>query len=189
MKLWLRAVPHPPRTGLWAAWSRSTGASPWVECLVCYLGATIISGVLAFLCLRHFDFQGGTKGSALCGVFSPSTPPWSDLVLLCAAALRYSSLMFQVPLWMFTKACLYPLWSSYAPSPSVCCCLPAPCLLSVLVSLCCVLSCPVLVLPSACFLPPFFCYLWLSVGSSFSFCFCLCRSTCGVALSSAPITF
>ena len=65
--------------------------------------------------LTSLRFHGGTKGSALCGVFLPSTPPWHNLALLCAAALRYSSLMFQVPLWTSTKACVHPVWSSRAP--------------------------------------------------------------------------
>ena len=81
-----------------------------------------VSGSL-FTSLR---FHGGTKGFALCGVLLPSTPLWSVLALLCAAALRYSSLMFQVPLWTSTKAREYPLWSLRALSPPVRCCLPAP---------------------------------------------------------------
>ena len=84
-----------------------------------------VSGSL-FTSLR---FHGGTKGFALCGVLLPSTPLWSVLALLCAAALRYSSLMFQVPLWTSTKAREYPLWSLRALSLPVRCCLPAPCLL------------------------------------------------------------
>ena len=62
---------------------------------------------------------------------------------LCAAALRYSSLMFQVPHWTSDKALEYPLWFLRAPSPPVRCCLPAPFLLSV----CVVSLCPCLVLP------------------------------------------
>ena len=135
--------------------------------------------MLAVLCIRLFDFQGGTKGSALCGVFSPSTPPWSDLVLLCAAALRYSSSMFQVPLWMFTKACVHPLWSSRALPSSFRCCLPAPCLLP----LCwcpCVVSrsappCAALS-PGSC-RPPYF--FSLSFGLSLSPCLFSCFASCG----------
>ena len=106
--------------------------------------------------LRPFlRFHGGTKGFALCGVLLPSTPLWSVLALLCAATLRYSSLMFQVPLWMFqvplwtsTKAREYPLWSLRALSPPVRCCLPAPCLLPLCGCPCvCVLSCPSLCCP------------------------------------------
>ena len=103
--------------------------------------------------LTSLRFHGGTKGSALCGVFLPSTPPWRNLALLCAAALRYSSLMFQVPLWTSTKACVHPVWSSRAfsfcpllppgslPPSSV---LVSLCLCSVLPRLCCPLS---LILP------------------------------------------
>ena len=100
----------------------------------------------------------GTKGLALCGVLLPSTPLWSVLALLCAAALRYSSLMFQVPLWTSVKALEYPLWFLRAPSPPFCCCLPAP---SSPV-LCVVFLCPRVVLPlllcllSSCFDVPYF---------------------------------
>ena len=88
------------------------------------------------------------KVFALCGVLLPSTPPWSVLTLLCAATLRYSSLMFQVPLWTSTKAREYPLWSLRALSPPVRCCLPAPCLLPLCGCPCvCVLSCPSLCCP------------------------------------------
>ena len=79
--------------------------------LGCHDTVWSVSGSL----LTSLRFHGGTKGSALCGVFLPSTPPWRDLALLCAAALRYSSLMFQVPPWTSTKACVHPVWSSCAP--------------------------------------------------------------------------
>ena len=93
--------------------------------------------------LSLLRFHCGTKGIALCGVLLPSTPLWNVFALLCAAALRYSSLMFQVPLWTSIKALEYPIWSLGARSPSVRCCLPAPCL----PSLCVVFLCPCVVLP------------------------------------------
>ena len=128
-----------------------------------------VSGSL-FTSLR---FHCGTKGSALCGVFLPSTPPWSDLALLCAAALRYSSLMFQVPLWTSTKACVHPLWSSRAPSPPVRCCLPAPCLPSWCWCSCvCVLFCPSFCCPLSLFLLPLFSGALTSFGCSLSLCRC-----------------
>ena len=103
-----------------------------------------VSGSLSSFLRLHC----GTKGFALCGVLLPSTPLWSVLALLCAAALRYSSLMFQVPLWTSTKALEYPLWSLRALSPPVRCCLPAPCLLPLCGCSCvCVLSCPPLCCP------------------------------------------
>ena len=68
----------------------------------------------------------GTKGLALCGVSSPSTPLWNGLALLCSAALRYSSLMFQDPHGTFGKALEYPLWFSRAIPPPFRCCLLAP---------------------------------------------------------------
>ena len=120
-----------------------------------------VSGSL-FTSLR---FHGGTKGFALCGVLLPSTPLWSVLALLCAAALRYSSLMFQVPLWTSTKAREYPLWSLRALSPPVRCCLPAPCLLPlcgcpcVCVLFCPSLCCPSLLVPAAPGLRCFLCFL------------------------------
>ena len=78
----------------------------------------------------------------------PSTPLCSVLALLCAAALRYSSLMFQVLLWTSTKVREHPLWSLRALSPPVRCCLPAPCLLPLCGCSCvCVLSCPPLCCP------------------------------------------
>ena len=103
-------------------------------------------------------FHCGTKGLALCGVLLPSTPLWNVLAVLCAAALRYSSLMFQVPLWTSIKALEYPIWSLSALSPPVRCCLPAPCL----PSLCVLFLCPCVVLPpllcplSSCFVVPSF---------------------------------
>ena len=93
--------------------------------------------------LSLLRFHCGTKGIALCGVLLPSTPLWNVFALLCAAALRYSSLMFQVPLWTSIKALEYPIWSLGALSPSVRCCLPAPCL----PCLCVVSLCPCVVLP------------------------------------------
>ena len=93
--------------------------------------------------LSLLRFHCGTKGLALCGVLLPSTPLWYVLALLCAAALRYSSLMFQAPHWTSIKALEYPIWSSCALSPPVRCCLPAPCLLS----LCGLFLCPCVVLP------------------------------------------
>ena len=80
--------------------------------------------------LSSLRFHCGTKGLALCGVLLPSTPLWNVVAWFCAAVLRYSSLMFQAPLWTSAKASKYRLWSFYARSPSVLCCLPAPCLLS-----------------------------------------------------------
>ena len=144
-----------------------------------------VSGSL-FTSLR---FHCGTKGFALCGVLLPSTPLWSVLALLCAAALRYSSLMFQVPLWTSTKACEYPLWSLRAPSPPVRCCLPAPCLRSLCWCPCvCVLFCPSLCCPS---LPVpaapdprcFHCFWLLLVFLSFFSCF---RARVSVLRSFAP---
>ena len=93
--------------------------------------------------LSLLRFHCGTKGLALCGVLLPSTPLWYVFALLCAAALRYSSLMFQVPLWTSIKALEYPIWSLCALSPPVRCCLPAPCL----PSLCVLFLCPCVVLP------------------------------------------
>ena len=60
--------------------------------------------------LSLLRFHCGTKGLALCGVLLPSTPLWNVCALLCATALRYSSLMFRVPLWTSTKALEYPIW-------------------------------------------------------------------------------
>ena len=57
--------------------------------------------------LSLLRFHCGTKGLALCGVSLPSTPLWNVFALLCAAALRYSSLMFLVPLWTSIKALKY----------------------------------------------------------------------------------
>ena len=103
--------------------------------------------------LSLLRFHCGTKGLALCGVLLPSTPLWNVFALLCAAALRYSSLMFQVPLWTSIKALEYPIWSLCALSPSVRCCLPAPCL----PSLCGLFLCPRFgSAPSA--LPPSSCF-------------------------------
>ena len=110
-------------------------------------------------------FHGGTKGFALCGVLLPSTPLWSVLALLCAAALRYSSLMFQVPLWTSTKAREHLLWSLRALSPPVRCCLPAPFFLPlcgcpcVCVLFCPSLCCPPLLVPAAPDLRCFLCFL------------------------------
>ena len=111
---------------------------------------------------------------------------WSELVLLCAAALRYSSSMFQVPLWMFTKACMHPLWSSRALPSSFRCCLPTPCLLPLCWCPCVVSrSAPPLCCPVAWFLPPPLLslpVLWpLLVPLSFS-CFASCGD--GVILGS-----
>ena len=173
----MSSTPPPSNRPLGCLVQVDTGASPQVLCLVCCLVVTIFSGVLAFLCIQLFDRQGGTKGSALCGVLSPSTPPWSDLALLCAAALSYSSLMFQAPLWMFTDACVHPLWSSCAFSPSFRCCRPAPCLLLLCWCPCVVSrSAPPLCCPFAWFLLLpllFLSILWLLLVplSSFVVCF------------------
>ena len=110
--------------------------------------------------LSFLRFHCGTKGFALCGVLLPSTPLWNVFALLCAAALRYSSLMFQVPLWTSTKAHEYPILPLCALSPPVRCCLPAPCLPSL-----CGCSCVrVLVLP------PLFCPRLLSGCSGSTVC-------------------
>ena len=76
--------------------------------------------------LSLLRFHCGTKGLALCGVSSPSTPLWNDFALLCSAALRYSSLMFQDPQGTFGKALEYPLWFLRAIPPPFRCCLLAP---------------------------------------------------------------
>ena len=116
LELWPKGS-NPPPLGLllWAAWSRLILVPPPSivprVLLGCHDTEWSVSGSL----LTSLRFHGGTKGSALCGVFLPSTPPWRDLALLCAAALRYSSLMFQVPLWTSTKVCVHPVWSSRAP--------------------------------------------------------------------------
>ena len=125
-------------------------------------------------CLRLFVFRGGTKGSCPVWGCLPSTPPWSDLVLLCTAALRYSSLMFQAPLWMSTKACVHPVWSTLAPLPLSFAAsrLPSLCFLGVPVSV--FLSVPPL-LPFPLFLASG-CYggFHSSRGFSLSFCSLLC---------------
>ena len=118
--------------------------------LGCHAFAWCVGGSLQSL-LR---FHCGTKGTALCGVLTPSTPLWHDLVLLCAAAPRYSSLMFQVPHWTSAKAPQYPLWFLCAPSPPVCCCLPALLLLSwCVLSLCPCGSAPSVILSCGPLLP------------------------------------
>ena len=107
--------------------------------LPCNSAGSVCGALLSLL-----RFHCGTKGLALCGVSSPSTPPWNDFALLCSAALRYSSLMFQDPHRTFGKAPEYPLWFSRAVSPPVHCCLLAPSLQIFCVgSPCvCVWSCP-----------------------------------------------
>ena len=144
-----------------------------------------VSGSL-FTSLR---FHGGTKGFALCGVLLPSTPLWSVLTLLCAATLRYSSLMFQVPLWTSTKAREYPLWSLRALSPPVRCCLPASCLLPLCGCPCvCVLFCPSLCCPlSLCSGCPWSEVLSLLFGSSLSFCRCYSIIVVLGGFSSSPL--
>ena len=92
------------------------------------LGCHAVAWRVAGSLLSLLRFHCGTKGLALCGVLLPSTPLWNVVALLCAAALRYSSLMFRVPHWTSTKARKYPVWSLCALSPPVRCCLPAPCL-------------------------------------------------------------
>ena len=133
--------PPPPGLPLWAAWSRLLLVPPSKPrvLLGCHAIVWRVGGSLLSLLRSHC----GTKGLALCGVLLPSTPLWYVFALLCAAALRYSSLMFQVPLWTSSKALEYPIWSLSALSPPVRCCLPAPCL----PSLCVLFLCPCVVLP------------------------------------------
>ena len=120
-----------------------TGASLQVFVPRLQLGCHAFAWSVGCTLLSLLRLHCGTKGIALCGVLLPSTPLWNVLTWLCAAALRYSSLMFQVPHWTSDKALEYPLWFLRAPSPPVRCCLPAPFLLSV----CVVSLCPCLVLP------------------------------------------
>ena len=125
-------------------------------------------------CLRLFVLLGGTKGSCPVWGCLPSTPPWSDLALLCTAALRYSSLMFPAPLWTSTKACVHPVWSTLAPLPlsSAASRLPSLCFLCVPVSV--FLSVPPL-LPSPLFLASGFYGGFHSLrGFSLSFCSLSC---------------
>ena len=89
----------------------------WLPCN----SAWIVGGALSLLLRVHC----GIKGIALCGVVLPSPPLWNVLALLCTAALRYSSLMFQDPHWASVKVLEHPLWFSCALSPPVLCCLLA----------------------------------------------------------------
>ena len=122
LRLRLRPTLLPYGQLLWAAWSRLLLVPPSkYQCLVCVLVALqFLPGVLVVL--FRFFVSSGIKGS-LCGVFSPSTPLWDGLVLLCSATLRYSSLMFQDPHWTSGKALEYRLWFPFSP---VLCYLLAP---------------------------------------------------------------
>ena len=107
-----------------------TGASLQVSVPRVRLGCpAILLGVLVVFCFRFFVLTVASKALPCVGFYyplHPSTPLWNGLALLCSAALRYSSLMFQDPHGTSVKALEYPLWFSRALSPPVRCCLLAP---------------------------------------------------------------
>ena len=131
--------------------------------------------------LSFLRFHCGTKGLALCGVLLPSTPLWNVVAWFCAAILRYSSLMFQAPLWTSAKASKYRIWSFLPALPlsSAASRLPVSFLVWV-VPVSVFWSCPPLSAPSACFGCCGFFGCAFSFGSSLSLvCFLrwvlLCR--------------
>ena len=87
---------------------------------------TILRGVLVVLCFRFFVFTVAPKALPCVGFHHP-LPLWNDFTLLCSAALRYSSLMFQNRQGgTFGKTLEYPLWFLRAIPPPFRCCLLAP---------------------------------------------------------------